>query len=101
MIKPVEITPENVRLLFGKTTIPERTQITVKLCNGGLVAGKVTISQIFPEIGKMVIKIHSTSDTYSYPRDRFFLPYIGIPRKRVESSISVINASPVECSVRS
>ena len=101
MLKPVEITPQNVRSLFGDATIPERTQIVVVHSKAQIVSGKVTISQVIPEAGKMVIKIHSTSDTYTYPGDRFFLPYLSASRQRAASSIAVINPRPAECSVRS
>ena len=93
MLDIAEITPNNVRLLFGSESVPTNTNIIIK-GKGKWTTGKVIESRVFPELCRMVIKIDKTNQIFSYPIDRFFLPYISVSRTAVSSKIAVSVTPP-------
>ena len=88
MLDTIEITPSNVQLLFGSESVPIKTNIIIKR-RGGWISGKVIKSRVFYRLCRMLIKIDSTSQIFSYPTERFFLPYISAPRRAASAMVTV------------
>lgn len=98
MLHPVEITPTNINLLFGTDNIPIGTAIIIKMSKSNYVTGKVTESRIFSVSQRMLIRIDKINDIFSYPANRFFLPYIASRHSLLSSKIMVCSATPsVSC----
>ena len=94
MNKSVEITPYNVRLLFGTESVPARTCIIIKRSNDGIIAGKVFESRVYSKDHGMIIKLDRSDKIFSYPTDRFFLPYITASRRVCSERLAIRVAPP-------
>jgi hypothetical protein len=85
----IEITPTNVKKLFGKLAVPVNTNIIVQHSKNSPVMGKVTQSKVFTEFNRMIVKIDKSTQLFSYPRDRFFLPYITTSHREMKIKLAV------------
>lgn len=97
MLPPIEITPHNLRSLFDCENIPLNTSIIIHASEKRFIIGKVVDSRVFSKLHKMVIKIDKTTELFTYPSNRFFLPSIAVSRKIISTKVAVSVMPPVVC----